>query len=245
MFHALLGLTFLAVVVSDLAECQPFNIYWQVVPDPGAKCRQGYGQLLTMGITNIFTDVILVAFPIPMLLKSRLSTKRYGSLICKWLETILMSNRKINIMIPLSLPLFSVAVNLYRLPNIINRQGDQSFRTLMASIDILVATIAVNAVVLSSLVQDKGYKKLRYKHMVDGDPYTGNAANKSTLKKQQESDEDLMQYDDLEQNGPSIEMDRIRRPEQAKFPVIVVESRWDVDTTEGDETLDRKRQISF
>jgi hypothetical protein len=148
-------------------------------------------------------------------------------------------------MVPLSLPLFSVAVNLYRLPNIINRQGDQTFRTLMASIDILVATIAVNAVVLSSLVQDKGYKKLRYKHMLDRDPFTGTAANKNQLKMRQGSDEDLMQYDDMEQNEPSIEMDGIRRPEHAKYPVIVVESRWEVDTTESDNTLAGKNETSF
>jgi len=76
--HIVLGVTFFAVVVSDLVECQPFSNYWQVVPDPGAKCRQGYGQLLTMGVANIVTDVILVVFPLPMLWKSRLPTKRYA-----------------------------------------------------------------------------------------------------------------------------------------------------------------------
>lgn len=33
--------TFFAVVIATLAECQPFHHYWQVMPDPGAHCRQG------------------------------------------------------------------------------------------------------------------------------------------------------------------------------------------------------------
>ncbi|KAG7284848.1 hypothetical protein NEMBOFW57_009463 [Staphylotrichum longicolle] len=34
-----LALTFLAVLVADLAECQPFPYYFQVLPDPGGRCR--------------------------------------------------------------------------------------------------------------------------------------------------------------------------------------------------------------
>ena len=52
--------TFVAVVVATLSECQPFTHYWQVVPDPGPRCRQGYAHLLTMGVTDIVTDLLLV-----------------------------------------------------------------------------------------------------------------------------------------------------------------------------------------
>jgi hypothetical protein len=234
--HIVLGVTFFAVVVSDLAECQPFSNYWQVVPDPGAKCRQGYGQLLTMGVANIVTDVILVVFPLPMLWKSRLPTKRYAPRGPEYFDKYVTKYRKINIMILLAAPLFSVAVSLYRLPSIISRQGDQTFRTLMASIDILVATVVANAVVLSSLLQDRGYKKLKYKHMPDGDPFKGRGGIKKPMKNQWDTDEELMQGDDVEQDSPSIEMDPIRGPEQAKFPGIIVESRWEVDIVERDDT---------
>jgi hypothetical protein len=139
-------------------------------------------------------------------------------------------------MILLALPLLSVTVNLYRLPSIIDHRGDQQFRTLMASIDMLVATVAANAVVLSSLLQDKGYKKLKYRHMADGDPFKARTGSKTPLKNQWGTDEDLMQYDDMENNAPSIEMNPIRRLEQAKFPVIMVESRWEVDTIEKDDS---------
>jgi len=66
--------SFIAVVIADLAECQPFTHYWQVVPDPGAKCRQGYAQLLTMGSADVITDILLVVFPIPIIITSKLDT---------------------------------------------------------------------------------------------------------------------------------------------------------------------------
>ena len=71
-----LVVTFLGVVVATLAECQPFSHYWQVVPDPGPRCRQGYVQLLTMGVADIITDLALVCFPIPIVLMSSMRVKR-------------------------------------------------------------------------------------------------------------------------------------------------------------------------
>jgi hypothetical protein len=68
--------TFVGVVIATLAECQPFNHYWQVVPDPGAKCRQGTAQLYTMGIADMVTDLLIVGFPIPIVLKSAMSLQR-------------------------------------------------------------------------------------------------------------------------------------------------------------------------
>jgi hypothetical protein len=68
----MLAVTFLATVISDLAACHPVSHYWQVVPDPGPQCRQGYAHLLTTGILNILTNLALVLFPIPMILKARL-----------------------------------------------------------------------------------------------------------------------------------------------------------------------------
>src|SRR6266536_4043257 len=63
--HILLAITFVATVISDLAACQPVTHYWQVVPDPGSQCRQGYAHLLTMGVLNIITNLVLIVFPVP------------------------------------------------------------------------------------------------------------------------------------------------------------------------------------
>jgi len=74
--HIFLAVTFVATIVADLGACQPFSHYWQVVPDPGPQCRQGSAYLLTMGMLNISTNLALIFFPIPMILKSRLPIKR-------------------------------------------------------------------------------------------------------------------------------------------------------------------------
>ena len=71
-----LVVTFVAVVIATLSECQPFSHYWQVKPDPGPKCRQGVAQLMTMGTSDIITDLLLVCFPIPIVLKSNMPIKR-------------------------------------------------------------------------------------------------------------------------------------------------------------------------
>jgi hypothetical protein len=50
------------------------------------------------------------------------------------------------------------------MPVIIDRRFAQPARSLLASMDILLATFITNATVLVSLLQDRGYKKTKYKH---------------------------------------------------------------------------------
>jgi hypothetical protein len=69
-------LSFLAVVTATLGECLPFHRYWQVVPDPGPRCRLAYGQLGTMGALNIITDLVLVILPVPIIIQSHLPVRR-------------------------------------------------------------------------------------------------------------------------------------------------------------------------
>lgn len=71
-----LVLTFIGVVIATLSECRPFTHYWQVVPDPGPQCRQGYAQLITMGTSDVITDLLLIVFPIPIVLRSAMPMKR-------------------------------------------------------------------------------------------------------------------------------------------------------------------------
>ena len=70
--------TFIAVVISTLAECRPFSHYYQVIPDPGPQCRQAYVQLITMGAADVLTDLLLVAFPVPIILRSAMKKMRYA-----------------------------------------------------------------------------------------------------------------------------------------------------------------------
>jgi len=168
-------ITFLAVVIADLAECQPFSHYWQVVPNPGAKCRQGYAQLLTMGTVNVITDLLLVIFPIPIIIKSQMGMKR-----------------KIQLVLLFSASLLPAGTTLYRIPKIIDRDGSQQYRSLLASIEILFATAVANALVLGSFVRDRGVKKQRWKFGSMTDSMERTASRRGTATRHWGSDEDLV-----------------------------------------------------
>lgn len=138
--------TLVAVVIATLAECQPFDHYWQVIPDPGPSCRAGYANLITMGTCDVITDLLLVAFPVPIILISHLTVKR-----------------KIALVLLFCLSLILVAITCYRVPSVIAHRGSQTYRSLLASLEILGATAVSNAVVIGSFVRDRGVKKKKYK----------------------------------------------------------------------------------
>ncbi|KAL2208953.1 hypothetical protein CC79DRAFT_638461 [Sarocladium strictum] len=169
--------TFVAVVISTLAECRPFNHYWQVVPDPGGECRQGFAQLLTMAICNAATDLILVFFPIPIILTSNMTIKR-----------------KVQLTLLFSLSLAVVAVTLYRVPHIIEQHGRQQYRSLMASVELMFATAAANALVLGSFMRDRGVKKQKFRRNSAADSFdrTSSHPRRPTLHRHWGSDEDLV-----------------------------------------------------
>jgi hypothetical protein len=177
--RALLIMTFIAVVISGLAECQPFSHYWQVLPDPGGQCRQGYAQLLTMAVCNVLTDLLLVIFPVLVILRSSMTAKR-----------------KFHLVLLFSLSLAPVAVTLYRVPQIFQSNGSQQSRSLYASIELLFATAAANALVLGSFVRDRGVKKRRFKYeSVAAGSLERSSASESrrpTVLKHWGSDEDLV-----------------------------------------------------
>lgn len=141
-----LGASFIAVIVSDLAECQPISKYWQVVPDPGPQCRQGFAQLLTTGISSSIIDMVLIAFPVPIVLSTKIATKR-----------------KVLLVLLFCFGFTTVAITLFRLPNIISRSGDQVYRSMWASIELFAATIVANLVALGSFLRDSGAKKKKFR----------------------------------------------------------------------------------
>lgn len=168
--------TFCAVVISDVAECQPFDHYWQLTPDPGGQCRQGYVQLLTMAVCNIVTDLLLVFFPIPIILRSGMKVKR-----------------KIQLTLLFSLSLGVVGVTLYRVPHVMRSHGRQQYRSLLASVELLFATTAANAIVLGSFVRDRGIKKQKFRRASVADSFDrGSAVRRPTLHRHWGSDEDLV-----------------------------------------------------
>jgi hypothetical protein len=168
--------TFVAVVISTLAECRPFYHYWQVLPDPGPQCRQGYVQLLTMASCNVITDLLLVFFPVPIILFSHMTRKK-----------------KIQLVLLFSMSLPVVCVTLYRVPHIIWNQGSQQTRSLLASIELFFATAAANALVLGSFVRDRGVKKIKFRRGSAAAESVDRASDRRpTIHRHWGSDEDLV-----------------------------------------------------
>lgn len=146
IIYYFLASTLIAVVIATLVECQPFDHYWQVVPDPGPHCRLGYANLITMGACDIVTDLLLVAYPIPIVLMTHMPMKR-----------------KVILAGLFALSLILVGITCYRVPSVIWHNGSQQNRSLLASLEILAATAVSNAVVIGSFVRDKGVKKPKFK----------------------------------------------------------------------------------
>lgn len=160
-----LGSTLIAVVIATLAECQPFDHYWQVVPDPGIACRSGYANLITMGACDVITDLLLVAFPIPIIVMTTMPLKR-----------------KVLLVVLFALSLILVAITCYRIPSVIEHHGSQQYRSLLASLEILAATAVSNAVVIGSFVRDKGVKKLKFKKALASASLTENIDHSSVRR---------------------------------------------------------------
>ena len=139
-------ITFIAVVIATLTECQPFDHYWQVSPDPGPRCRQGFAQLITMGVADIITDILLVCWPIPIIVRSGMPLKR-----------------KLSLVVLFSLSLALIGITGTRVPAVISHRGRQQYRTVWASAEILASAAVANAVVLGSFVRDRGIKRNKYR----------------------------------------------------------------------------------
>lgn len=169
-----LVVTFVMVFIATLAECQPTSHYWQVVPDPGPRCRQGYAQLLTMGVTDIITDVLLVAFPIPIIIRSSMPIKR-----------------KLSLMGLFSMSIILIIVTSARMPLVIERRGLQQFRTVFASSEILAAAIVSNAIILGSFLRDRGIKKPKFKAPSTTDSMERRGSARRYTNQYCSSDEDL------------------------------------------------------
>ena len=177
--RAFLVLTFIAVVIATLSECQPFDHYWQIEPDPGPHCRQGYGNLITMGTCDIITDILLVAFPIPIILQSGQTWKR-----------------KLQLASLFSLSLILIGVTATRVPKVIQYHGRQQYRTVWASCEILASAAVSNAVILGSFLRDKGTKKNKYRSSSVTDSIDRASVRRPTMTalRNTGSDEDLFRF---------------------------------------------------
>ncbi|KAF6830389.1 Pth11-like integral membrane protein [Colletotrichum musicola] len=133
--------TYVACQVTTFSECNPFHLYWQVVPDPGS-CSKAQVQLVVVGVLNIVTDFMLLVLPIPLVV----------SLKTPW-------QRKVQLYALFTLGIFIIAITVIRLPININNKDSQVNRTTWASTELLTAAIVVNAPTLYGLWNKKRQAK--------------------------------------------------------------------------------------
>ncbi|KZL63735.1 pth11-like integral membrane protein [Colletotrichum incanum] len=133
--------TYVACQVTTFSECDPFHLYWQVVPDPGA-CSKAQLQLVVVGVLNIVTDFMLLVLPLPLVF----------SLKTPW-------QRKVQLYALFTLGVFIIAITVIRLPINITNKDSQINRTTWASTELLTAAIVVNAPTLYGLWNKKRQAK--------------------------------------------------------------------------------------
>ncbi len=122
------------------------------------------------------TDLVLVIFPVPIILSSNMSSKR-----------------KFQLALLFSLSLGPVATTIYRIIYVFRTHGSQQTRSLVASVELLFATTAANALVLGSFVRDRGTKKIKYRaDSVAGDSMERTSSRRPTINRHWGSDEDLV-----------------------------------------------------
>lgn len=129
-----------------------------------------------MSTSNIMTDLVLVIFPVPIILTSHMGPKR------KFQLTLLFC-----------LSLAPVGTTIYRVVYVFRTHGSQQTRSLLASVELLFATTAANALVLGSFVRDRGTKKTKYRaDSVAADSIDRMSSRRPTIHRHWGSDEDLV-----------------------------------------------------
>lgn len=160
------------VLIAIFVECQPIHEMWQVLPSPRAQCRQGYVHLITMGVLDIATNLVLVIFPVPIIMTSGMT---------------LWERLKISSLFTISL--FLVVLTSNRIAFVIDKHGLQQFRSVFASSDIIAACTVSNIIIIGSFIRDRGLKKNKYRPSSTVDSFDRRSS--APRQHSDESDEDL------------------------------------------------------
>ncbi|PUU76754.1 hypothetical protein B9Z19DRAFT_989308 [Tuber borchii] len=121
----------------------------QVYPDPGEACSSSQAQLYTTGVCNIFTDLILIIYPLPIIFNTGLRLRR-----------------KLQIGGLFSLGFFVIIVTIFRLTFVVRNNVLLKWRALFGHIEMLVACFVANAPAL--------YRTIGVRvHITPGTRYSG------------------------------------------------------------------------
>ncbi|KDN71793.1 hypothetical protein CSUB01_12062 [Colletotrichum sublineola] len=76
---------YLSTLAVITGHCQPIHRLWQVYPYAGDDCTQNRSKYYALVTTNVFTDVLIMYIPIPLLWRLQTSLKRklsFGLMFC-------------------------------------------------------------------------------------------------------------------------------------------------------------------
>ncbi|KAK7414447.1 hypothetical protein QQX98_006726 [Neonectria punicea] len=135
---AFIALSFVAVLITTLAECRPLSLMWELnTGDDRDTCYRALGNLILMAVCNIISDVALIILPFPILQHLRLDFKT-----------------KIQLGFLFSVGAVVVAITILRIPLILNQSVSQKSRSMWASIEILCACVVANTPFFYALLKD-------------------------------------------------------------------------------------------
>jgi len=139
----LLGLTYIAVFIAILAECNPIHSMWQLGPaETLPTCSKGAVSFLTLAACNLGTDILLLVLPFPILLATKLNLR----------ATIQLS-------FLFGVGLLVIGITIARIPLILGDQMSQRSRSTWAAIEILCGCVVANTAFYYGIIRDLQKKK--------------------------------------------------------------------------------------
>ncbi|KAK2031670.1 hypothetical protein LX32DRAFT_584391 [Colletotrichum zoysiae] len=129
--------SFCVILIPTLLECRPLSLMWSPDPSGANTCHRALGNLITMAVFNVITDIALIVFPFPILRHVKLEGKVKAQLILLF-----------------SIAGLIVAITIVRLPMILNQAVSQRSRSMWASIEILCACVVANTAFYYALLKD-------------------------------------------------------------------------------------------
>ncbi|EED17950.1 conserved hypothetical protein [Talaromyces stipitatus ATCC 10500] len=190
-YWAVLFGSLVAVQVTTFAECKPFRLYWQVMPDPGT-CIKANVQLITLVSLNITTDAMLILLPMPWLLRIKRS----------WLQRLQLVGL-------FSIGFLLIAIAIVRLPYYAESTA-QVNRNTWGSVEQFFAAFVANVPTLFTL-----RRKKEDNTTIPSYPSALASGGRSTRSGFRQFDDTILVTDSIQLEYSSQERDR--KPD-SKFP---------------------------
>ncbi|KAI9765911.1 MAG: hypothetical protein M1840_007052 [Geoglossum simile] len=163
--------TYAAVQVTTFTECRPFRNYYLILKKRD-KCVRAVVQLFVLGILSIFTDLLLIILPIPVLWKI---TQPF------W--------QKLQLTFLFSIGIFVTLVTAIRVPQNFKNSTKQMDRTMWVSIEILVSAFVANMPTIYGLLRRRHIQKSSHSswtgHQMPTNPETEHSAAAAGTKLEQ------------------------------------------------------------